>query len=59
MSMFLFLKEGTKGIKQKPYKTKSGNYHTAEKSRTQIHFLNSLPKIMLEWSHLSGMDCVN
>ena len=34
-SMFLFLKEGTKGIKQKPYKTKSGITHTAEKSRTK------------------------
>tara|TARA_A100001037_G_scaffold301629_1_gene331573 strand:- start:734 stop:901 length:168 start_codon:yes stop_codon:yes gene_type:complete len=35
MSMFLFIKEGTKGIKQKPYKTKSGITHTAEKSRTK------------------------
>ena len=26
-------KEGTKGIKAKPYKTKSGIIHTAEKSR--------------------------
>ena len=30
-----FIKEGTKGIKQKPYKTKSGIIHTAEKSRTK------------------------
>ena len=35
MCMFLFIKEGTKGIKQKPYKTKSGITHTAEKSRTK------------------------
>ena len=33
MSMFLFVKEGTKGIKAKPYKTKSGIVHTAERSR--------------------------
>lgn len=33
MSIFLFLKEGTKGIKVKPYKTKSGIVHTAEKYR--------------------------
>jgi len=30
---FLFLKEGTKGLKAKAYKTKSGIAHTAEKSR--------------------------
>ena len=36
MCMFLFVKEGTKGIKQKPYKTKSGITHTAEKSRTKF-----------------------
>ena len=30
---FLFLKEGTKGLKAKAYKTKSGIVHTAEKSR--------------------------
>ena len=28
-----FIKEGTKGIKAKPYKTKSGIVHTAERSR--------------------------
>ena len=33
MCMFLFIKEGTKGIKSKPYKTKSGIVHTAEKFR--------------------------
>ena len=35
MCMFLFVKEGTKGLKAKPYKTKSGITHTAEKSRTK------------------------
>jgi len=30
---FLLLKEGTKGLKAKAYKTKSGIIHTAEKSR--------------------------
>ena len=33
MTGFLVLKEGTKGIKAKPYKTKSGIIHTAERSR--------------------------
>jgi|TARA_B100001109_G_scaffold142795_1_gene116211 hypothetical protein len=33
MCLFLFIKEGTKGIKAKPYKTKSGIVHTAERSR--------------------------
>ena len=33
MCMFLFVKEGTKGLKAKPYKTKSGIEHTADRSR--------------------------
>ena len=33
MCLFLLVKEGTKGIKSKPYKTKSGIVHTAEKFR--------------------------
>ena len=33
MTGFLVLKEGTKGIKAKPYKTKSGIEQTADRSR--------------------------
>jgi len=33
MCLFLLVKEGTKGIKSKPYKSKSGIVHTAEKFR--------------------------
>ena len=33
MCLFLVIKEGTKGIKAKPYKTKSGIVHTAERTR--------------------------
>ena len=33
MCLFLSIKEGTKGIKAKPYKTKSGIEHTADRSR--------------------------
>ena len=39
---FLFLKEGTKGLKAKAYKTKSGIVHTAEKSKRKTHSLNVL-----------------
>ena len=39
MCMFLFVKEGTKGLKAKPYKTKSGIEHTADRSRMETHSL--------------------